>query len=123
MAKKPVKPPRAKPKPKPITVPTPQLPGDYKRGSTRVGEDYTAWETASGKKPDFGKKKGPGDPHTEITRKMKARPKVIDPGKVGPEQGYGRLPRGRAIPIKVTPPGMKKTDLRLNAMKRRLGTL
>lgn len=91
------------------------LPPDYIRGSKTVGGEYTAWETAGRGKPDFGKSKGPGDPYREVKKKVK-KPFPIPPSGAKPDSGYGRnLPMQRAT--------LPKKDLRINAIKRRLGAL
>lgn len=112
----PIKKPKPKPKPKPPTVPDSRLPGDFVRGSKVIGQDYTAWETANKRKPDFGKGKGPGDPYREVTKKMAPAAPALPTEKPKGHPGFGRLLRSKM-------PANPKKDLRVNAIKRRLGVL
>jgi hypothetical protein len=84
----------AKYTPKPTSPPKPKTfkPGDYLKGSTTVGQNYTAWDTFGQGKPDFGKDLGPGDPYHEVLKK--------NSGFNPPQRGVG------GVDNPVTGPGM-----------------
>lgn len=48
-------------------------PADYLKGGAGVGQKYTAYNTYSQGKPDFGKSTGPGDPYHEVSKKIPRR--------------------------------------------------
>lgn len=76
----------------------PTTPPNYLRPGP-TGKTYIAWETESGKKPDFGKgRAGPGLPYREVEKKREL-------GKTPDKPKFPRKP---------------KTDAKADAIKRRL---
>jgi hypothetical protein len=97
-------------KPKPPRI---FKPADFLRGSTKVGQKYTAWTNYNQGKPDFGKGSGPGTPYSEITR--------LNTG-----QNWSQLPSPPRSPSSrptYSRPsfGRLTDDPRASAIRRRLG--
>ena len=84
------------------TPPKNYKPDDWLKGSTRVGGDYTAFDTYGQGRPDFGHGAGPGTPYHTVQKKVQL-PKINTP-KWGIPMGTGT-----------------SVDPRISAIRRRLG--
>lgn len=95
-------------------------PGDWLKGSTTIGKQYTAWDTYGQGKPDFGAAQGPGDPYHEVQKTVR-RP--VKPPKWVPPKTLPQAP-GRPSERSWIPPGTISTghsDPRISVIRRRLG--
>lgn len=92
----------------------PVKPADYLKGSTKIGQKYTAWNTYGQGKPDFGKGKGPGDPYHEVQKT------VAKPGIKKDLPAWAARPQGLPDWAQGGSSSAAKPDPRTEAIRRRL---